>query len=176
MTFKSQNNIQQDEYRENLRNLGIVLLLIGAISLGGMLFNLLGLAEYYLLVLAAIFLGLGMINRSVAWVIPGSILAGIGSGILLITRLSNLAEATQAGVFLLAFTAGWLLLSALGSWLERELYWWPLIPAAFMLLIALALLGGGWALNTLNILGRIWPFVLVAAGFFLLLRFRQSTD
>lgn len=145
---------------------GWVLLVVGLYLL------LLQLFPHSSVILLSI-LGLGLllsavITHKMGWLIPGGILSGIALGIYLVdpTR-STVPEATQGGVFLMAFAAGWALITLLSPLVERWV-WWPLIPAAILGFI-------GWAvweqrLEWLERLNWVWPLALVGIGAWILLQ------
>ncbi len=123
--------------------------------------------------LAVIFLIWGLLTREIGLVIPGGILAGIALGIYLITGpYAGQIEQNQGGVFLLAFSAGWALITLLSPLTKQSFQWWPLIPGGIIGLVGLAVMRGGAALRLLEIIGYLWPLALVAVGAYLLLRKR----
>jgi hypothetical protein len=105
--------------------------------------------------------------------IPGGILAGVALGVyLMIGPYASQIGENQAGVFMLAFSAGWALISLLSPISKQGFQWWPLIPGGIIGLVGLAIMRGGAAMQLLEIIGYIWPLVLVAIGAYLLLRRR----
>jgi len=125
---------------------------------------------YFLPVLALIFLLAGFLERRPGLLIPGGILAGIGAGAILVqSPLFALSEPARGGLFLLAFAAGWALITA-ASFLVGKLMLWPLIPAAVMAFFGAALFAGSLGLQLMIAFGYIWPVILIAIGAYLILR------
>ncbi len=152
---------------------GIVLIAIGVLVLLNQLELVGNLGQLFLPALGILFLAWGLATRTFGLVIPGGVLGGIGLGIALIEGpLAGLGEPAQGGVFLLAFAAGWLLISLLSVFTASAFQWWPLIPAGVLALVGGLLLIGEAGLSALKVLGYAWPVVLIGAGIWLLLRKR----
>lgn len=156
-----------------------VILAVMLIAIGLMVFlvQIVKLPQLQLLILpglALIFLLWGLITREIGLLIPGGILAGIGLGVyLIIGPFAAQVEETQGGIFLLAFSAGWVLISLLSLFSKQGFQWWPLIPGAIIGLVGLAVMRGGAAIKALEFLGYAWPLALVAIGVYVLLRRRR---
>ena len=154
--------------------LAVMLIAIGLLVFISQIVDLPNIEWLILPGLALIFLLWGLITREVGLLIPGGILAGIGLGVYLMTGpYASQLEENQAGIFLLAFSAGWALISLLSIVSKQGFQWWPLIPGAIIGLVGLALMRGGAAMQLLEIIGYAWPLVLVAIGVYLLLRRRS---
>ncbi len=142
---------------------GIILIIIGVLIL---LDNLLDISfgNLFLMAIGGVFLLAALLSREGGLLIPGGILAGIGTGIFLLEGpLKGLEEPQDGGVFLLAFAAGWLVISLLSLAL-RPVQVWPLIPGGILGLIGAALFIGGPALDVLETAGRFWPVALILLG------------
>ncbi|MFZ2362677.1 MAG: hypothetical protein WA040_25270 [Anaerolineae bacterium] len=154
--------------------LGVMLIAIGLLVF---LSQIVDVPQVELLILpglALIFLLWGLLTREVGLMIPGGILAGIALGVYLIAGpYAGQIEENQGGIFLLAFSAGWALISLLSLISKQGFQWWPLIPGGIIGLVGLAVMRGGAAMQLLEILGYAWPLVLVAVGAYLLLRRRE---
>lgn len=139
---------------------GIILILIGAALLAVQLLHLGG--EVVLLALGAAFLCGYALSRSYGLLIPGSILLGLGIGLVLEssrTLVSGPVLGLAAGFFLIALV----------DWLVgRATRPWPLIPG-----LVLAIVGINdeprWSGFT-KTLGDFWPLLLIVAGIALLVR------
>lgn len=154
--------------------LGVMLIAIGLLVFLSQVIDLPQIELLILPGLALIFLLWGLLTREVGLMIPGGILAGIALGVYLMTGpYAGQIEDNQAGVFLLAFSAGWALISLLSLVSKQGFQWWPLIPGAIIGLVGLAVMRGGAAMQLLEIIGYAWPLVLVAVGAYLLLRRRE---
>jgi hypothetical protein len=96
----------------------------------------------------------------------GGIFTGLALGFYLIEPNSS-NESTEGGLFLMAFAAGWALIT-LFSPLVGQWMWWPLIPASLLGFI-------GWTvrenrLELLEGLNWVWPVGLMLLGIWMLLR------
>lgn len=154
--------------------LGVMLIAIGLLAFLSQVIDLPHIEWLILPGLALIFLLWGLISREIGLLIPGGILAGIALGIYLITGpYAGQIEENQGGVFLLAFSAGWALISLLSLLSKQGFQWWPLIPGGIIGLVGLAILRGGAAMRLLELMGYAWPLILVAVGVYLLLKRRS---
>lgn len=156
-----------------------VILAVMLIAIGLLVFlsQIIDLPQIQLLILpglALIFLLWGLLIREIGLLIPGGILAGIALGVYLITGpYAGQIEENQGGIFLLAFSAGWALISLLSLVSKQGFQWWPLIPGGIIGLVGLAVMRGGAAMQLLEILGYAWPLALVAVGVYILLKRRD---
>lgn len=143
---------------------GLVMIGIGIFLLVTQFIEINNLENFILPGLAAIFLVWGLAVRNPGLLVPGGILSGIALGTYLVSGpLNDAAEKTQGGYFLLAFAAGWALITLL-SLLIGHRQFWPLIPGGIMLVIGGALIAGGTTLDVFLSLLRLWPLALIAGG------------
>jgi hypothetical protein len=153
--------------------LGVMLIAIGLLVFLSQIVELPQIELLILPGLAVIFLLWGLITREIGLLIPGGILAGIAAGIYLMAGpYAGQIEDNQAGVFLLAFSAGWALISLLSPITKQGFQWWPLIPGGIIGLVGLAVMRGGAAMQLLEIIGYAWPLILVGVGVYILLKRR----
>ncbi|HSN75624.1 MAG TPA: hypothetical protein VL334_11155 [Anaerolineae bacterium] len=153
--------------------LGVMLIAIGLLVFLSQVIDLPQIELLILPGLALIFLIWGLLTREIGLMIPGGILAGVALGVYLMAGpYAGQIEEDQAGVFLLAFSTGWALISLLSLVSKQGFQWWPLIPGAIIGLVGLAIMRGGAAMQLLEIIGYAWPLALVAVGAYLLLRRR----
>lgn len=122
---------------------------------------------YFLPVLSLIFFAAGFASRNVGLLIPGGIVMGVGVGAYL-TELP-LSGAAEGGVFMLSLAGGFALITLAALFLRKVMVW-PLIPAAFIALFGVALLGGEVGLAALKLAQYIWPVALILVGGALILR------
>lgn len=155
---------------------GIILILSGLIAFGANFIKPDG--ALVIGALALIFLAAGMVRRSNGLLVPGGVLAGLAGGIYLTQNIfHNATDPFTGGMFLLAFAAGWVLITLFSTLLylfdsKRCVMLWPLIPASF-----LALTGGLLLTNNttaLDLLNKGWPLVLVIIGASIILRRGRS--
>lgn len=179
MTSKVPGNLEGKlpEPHKNRRQIihGIALMVIGVLILLMQLDVVGNINLFALLLLPAlglIFLLWGILVRSRGLLIPGGILFGLGSGVTLTESVLRLeSENQQAGVILILFAAGWLLITLLSGFFTDKTIWWPLIPGAI-----LGGIGGVLLADVLGdfsrLVGQFWPVLLIAAGLFLIIRRR----
>ncbi len=167
------------EKRENLIG-GLILVGIGVLALLPQFVDFSGfenLAIYIVAALGAFFLLLGIFSREAGWIIPGGILSGIGTGIVLIAGPNSpISGDAEGGVFMLAFAAGWALITILTAIFTEETHWWALIPGGIMALIGMAVLWGSPFMNILEIAGKAWPLILIIAGIYILLKANHKKE
>ena len=135
---------------------GIVLVVIGVALLIVQLAP--DLSRYVVTVIGVGLLALFAITRSYGALIGGSIVTGVGLGIVLAATYTG----NQAAAGFLLSLAGGFFFIWLASYLFRltERHPWPLIPAAILGSIGAVLAIGGNAANLLT----YWPVILIALG------------
>ncbi|RME84745.1 MAG: hypothetical protein D6775_04635 [Caldilineae bacterium] len=154
----------------------MALILIGLLLLVGRLSHSLTVGMMVLPTLAIIFLAWGLLTRTFGLVIPGGILMGVGLGTILVeSPPSFLARVDEGALFLLAFSAGWALITLLSPLADGRLHWWPLIPGGVMAAIGGLILLGELGAMVLEWSGFLWPLVLVLLGLYILFR-RSEPD
>jgi hypothetical protein len=154
---------------------GIALIAIGIVVLIAQLMNRPELSWIIVPMLGLIFLIWGVAARTIGLIIPGGILSGIGLGLyFMFERTIDTSDEQTAGVLLVCFAGGWVVISLLSLLTREGFQWWPLIPGGIIAVIGLALLGGGVAMQLVKIAGYAWPLILVGVGIYLLLRRRQG--
>ena len=113
--------------------IGAALIAMGIILLLDQYFKTGWLALLILPVSGFIFIAWGMATRKFGLVIPGSLLAGLGTGsFLALTHFVTLSNLQRAGWLLVLFASGWILISFLSVRLTDRLAWWPLIPGSIL--------------------------------------------
>lgn len=95
--------------------------------------------------------------------IPAGILGGIGAGVVAMNTFAVRGDA-EGGVFLLSFALGWFSITALSALLTKEPQWWAAIPGTILAVIGAAVLMGGVALQTLEVVSDWWPLALIVGG------------
>ncbi len=156
---------------------GIILIGVGILALAGQFININwdNLGIFFLPALGGGFLLWGILSHQAGLIIPGGIISGIGWGSVLITGpLANLAGDYEGGVFMLTFALGWGLITVLTAVFTDETHWWPLIPGGIMALIGGGILFGGIFLQSLTLLGKIWPAFLILIGIYVIFQGTRS--
>jgi hypothetical protein len=139
---------------------GLVIAGIGLFFLAGQLEPDIG--RFVTMFIGLALLSVFVVTREYGFLVPGSILTGIGIGIVLDSAASGEAE---SGVMMLALAGGFLGIWVIGSiYRLSENHWWPLIPGGILTLIGLV------QLTRTDVAGalRLWPVVLIVLGAFLL--------
>lgn len=126
-------------------------------DVGGWIVTIIGLA----------FLGAFAYTRQYGYLIPGSIMTGLGLGIV-VSQTMNLASGEgQGGAVVLGLGLGFIGIWAIGTLVRIEQHhWWPLIPGGILAAVGTALLIGGGAIEALD----YWGIILVAIGLFVIAR------
>jgi len=177
MTTSTENSVSQAAVSGSRQRViaGAVLIGIGLLGLATQVVQSDVLGLLFLPGLGLIFLIWGIATRNAGLLIPGGILSGIGLGALLVARVVPDSSApASGGVFLLAFAAGWGLITLLSALFTSQTQWWALIPGGILALIGGALLMGGVGLDLLKLAGQAWPLILIAIGLFVLLRRKSA--
>ena len=144
-------------------------LVAGLVIAGVGLFFLAGQLEPDIGRFVTLFIGLALlavfvVTREYGFLIPGSLLTGVGIGIAIDAAASGAAE---SGVMMLAIAGGFLGIWVLGSLYRLpQNHWWPLIPGGILTLIGLVQLGRTEVDAALS----LWPILLIIAGAFVLAR------
>jgi hypothetical protein len=138
-------------------------LVAGLVIAGLGLFFLAGQLEPDIGRFVTLFIGLALlavfvVRREYGFLVPGSILTGVGIGIAL---QPNTTADTEGGVTLLALAGGFLGIWVLGSLYRLpQNHWWPLIPGGILTLIGLVQLSRADVGGAI----RLWPIVLIVLG------------
>ena len=135
--------------------IGVFLLLAQVVS---------NIGEWIPLLVGLIFLAAFVSRREYGFLIPGSIIAGVGAGVILQDTVP--AEVSGA-VMVLCIAAGFLAIWVVGALLRLpENHWWPFIPGGILALV------GAAQLSEANVGGpaRWWPLIIVALGLLILAR------
>ena len=145
------------------RIVGLLLITLGAALLVAMATGIGG--EIVVLMLGGAFLVAYVATRSYGLLIPGAILTGLGTGIV-VTSQGGPDEAVVLGL-----AAGFLAIAVVDVVLDgqRGGWWWPLIPGGVLATVGAATLVGA------QHIGRyVVPTVLIVIGVALLLRGRPN--
>lgn len=135
---------------------GLVLITIGAALLVAQANP--DLARFVVLVIGIGLLAIFAVTRTHGALVAGSIVTGVGTGIV----LSASSSGNEAGgLFLLSLGSGFVAIWAI-SYLFRlkERHFWPLIPGLILISIGSALTIGGAAMNVIP----LWPLVFIVLG------------
>ena len=105
-----------------------------------------------------------VLRRDYGFLVPGSILTGIGIGLALEPAL---VVGMQGSLMILSLAGGFLGIWVLGSiYRLPQNHWWPLIPGGILTLVGLVQLSRSDAGSAV----RLWPVILVILGALVLAR------
>jgi hypothetical protein len=147
---------------------GVILIVIGTALFAVQLLHL--DADVIVLIIGLVFATAFVGTRLYGLLIPAAVLVGLGTGILL-EDLGYTREPVLLGLGL-----GFLAIYGVDvatSGAHQPGRWWPLIPGAILLVIAVV--SGAFGPEGERAIQQGWPIVLIAAGAWLLLRGRVST-
>ncbi len=139
---------------------GLVIAGIGLFFLAGQLEPNIG--RFVTMFIGLALLAVFVVTREYGFLVPGSILTGVGIGIVLDSAATGEAE---SGVMMLAIAGGFLGIWVLGSLYRLpQNHWWPLIPGGILTLIGLV------QMTRTDVAGalRLWPVILIVIGAFVL--------
>ncbi len=131
---------------------GTILLVLGLVLLVSELTGGLGGAMVLLLIGSAFIVGY-LHRRSYGLLIPGSILLGLGSGLVGQRWLSGIGDLDTIGL-----GAGFVAIYVIDTLYRGRSHWWPLIPGAILIVAGVA----SGSLEHLISVG--WPLVLIVIG------------
>jgi hypothetical protein len=146
------------------------LLLVG-IGLFVLLLNLTRSELFGVLVLPAlgvIFLAWAFYTRRFGVAVPGCNLLGLGIPIVLTQNHSTLKDENSGGLFVLGLAVGFVAITFIAPLFGEKRAWWALVPGGILGLVGVLLIIGGDALRWLEVLGYLWPLILVAIGVYIL--------
>lgn len=135
---------------------GLVIAALGLFFLAGQLEPDIG--RFVVLFIGLALLAVFVVRREYGFLVPGSILTGIGIGIAVEPAVSG---QTEGGVMMLALAGGFLGIWVLGSiYRLPQNHWWPLIPGGILTLVGVVQLARADVEGAI----RLWPIVLVVGG------------
>jgi hypothetical protein len=152
---------------------GLILILIGVGNLLSHWF-VLDVSIYLPLLLGLGMLAWGAFSHSQGWIIPGGILTGIGTGMLVFSGPWQIASAYQPGVFLLCFALGWFIIPLFTRLFTSSMHWWPFIPGGIMAIIGSVLLLVHGSLQDI-LVTVLQAALLILAGLYLILRQKRAS-
>jgi len=126
-------------------------------DVGGWIVLLLGLA----------LVGGFLYSRQYGYLIPGGILTGLGSGIIVSQTFRFATDEAAGGPVVLGLGLGFLSIWVIGAAMQlARHHWWPLIPGGILTVVGGALIIGGTAVDLLD----YWGVAVIAIGLLILWR------
>jgi hypothetical protein len=147
---------------------GIVLIGIGVLVLIVNLLKSETLAMLVLPLLGIAFLAWAFFSRRFPLVIPGSILLGLGVGVLISVQMTTTTAEPKGGVVVLGLAVGFAAIALLAPLFEKVRAWWALVPAFILALVGIPLMMGDQGIQFLQVVGQWWPLILVVIGLYVL--------
>jgi hypothetical protein len=135
---------------------GLVIAGMGLFFLAGELEPDIG--RFVTLIIGLSLMAVFVLRREYGFLVPGSILTGVGIGIAL--EPAAVGD-DDSGVMMLALAGGFLGIWVLGSLYRlRQNHWWPLIPGGILTLIGMVQVSRTDVNGALD----LWPILLIVAG------------
>ena len=112
-------------------------------------------------------------RRGIGWIVAGSLVTGLGVGLLLVAApFIPAEESAVTGALLCGFAFGWALLAVLSMRFSDQPQRWAVAPAIFMGLGGLFLLAFGSSVQ--SVLRWVWPPALLVLVVWMIVRSRQQ--
>jgi hypothetical protein len=151
---------------------GTMLVVAGLFILGNRLFP--DVLPVMPLIIGLLFLGLFFLTRSAWSAVAGSVLVGVGIGVLVVKGSDS---DVGTGGFLISLAGGFFLAWILGLLFSiRSLRWWPIVPGLVLLVTGAVVTSGHMGRDVINAAADWWPLLLVLMGVFLLYRARSHAQ
>ena len=116
------------------------------------------------------FLAWGFFERLLGLLIPGSLLAGLGTGFYLgfVLNASN-NELVKIGFMITCFGLGWVMITFSHRMINPLFLWWPLIPGGILTMVGWGLTIGGNQRIAMSLIGNTGSISLIIFGLYLIL-------
>jgi hypothetical protein len=151
---------------------GTLLIVAGLLLIGQ--HNFPDLVPFIPLVAGLVILAFFLLTRSVGALIAGSLIVGIGIGVLVV-RGSD-ANAGAAG-FLASLAGGFFLAWILGLLFNiHDVRWWPLLVGFVLLVVSGLVYSAGLGADVTTIAADWWPALLLAMGAYLLFHAHRRNE
>ena len=156
--------------------LAVMLASWGALMLVDRVWEHVGISEVTLLALGVLAFVWGCVARWLTPLAVGSVMTGLGTGVVLAANAPDSRGAmVQGGLFLLSFASGWAVLALTSTLIAVPTQRWAWIPAATLATLGTALLLGSGGQVLLDVLAWAMPIVLVVGALsYLLVRGRAD--
>ena len=148
---------------------GIALIVIGVAMLVATIMQAPVVDHLFLIAVGLVFIAWGIAVRSAGLFVPGGIVLGLGVGTLLIGDVfTHLSGGAAGGILMVSLGVGFMIITPLAMIFTSNTCTWALIPGGILALIGILLLFNAVSLDTLDVLSRGWPVILIAIGFYLI--------
>jgi hypothetical protein len=136
----------------------------GALMLVDRVWKHVGINEGALLALGDLAFVWGFVARWLTPLAVGSVMTGLGTGVLAANAPDSRGAMVQGGLFLLSFASGWALLALTSTLIAVPIQRWAWIPAAALATLGTALLLGSGGQVLLDVVAWAMPIVLVVGA------------
>jgi len=146
----------------------VILIVVG---IGGLLTQMLeptpDVGGWIVMLIGVGLMGAFAYTHQYGYLIPGSIMTGLGAGIVISETVTLSNDEATGGVIVLGLGIGFLAIWAIGGIVHvAQHHWWPLIPGGILAVVGVALLIGNQAIQLLD----YWGVAVIAVGLFVLWR------
>ena len=153
-----------NDQRAGPRDRIVLAIILIAVGIGSLVLQNVGttpnIGGWIVLAIGLGFLAAFAFSRQYGFLIPGAVMAGLGSGILVADALPLTDDAT-AGAIVVGLGSGFLAIWIVGAIVRvAGHHFWPLIPGGILVAVGAALLIGGQAVDLFD----YWPILVIAAG------------
>ncbi len=116
------------------------------------------------------FLAWGFFERLLGFLIPGSLLSGLGPGFYLgFISNADSNELVQIGFLITCLGLGWILITLTSRMINPVFLWWPLIPGGILTMVGWGLTIGGNRSSAVTLIGNTGSISLIIFGLYLIL-------
>lgn len=170
--MSEQMNVDERKERRDRRFLAVILIVVGLLALVP---NIVTVPEdigpYVLPVIGVVVFAYGLFAWRYGATVAGSIMTGLGVGVLFSQTRNDLSGNVEGGIIVLGLAAGFIGVALMNVLFERKAFWWPLIPGGILGVVgALLFIDSRDSINLLEQIGRYWPILLLLLGVWMLLR------
>jgi uncharacterized membrane protein len=164
-------NVDEGKERRDRRFLALILIVVGLLALVPNIVTVPDIGPYVLPVIGVVVLAYGLFAWRYGATVAGSIMTGLGVGVLFTQTRNDLTGNVEGGIIVLCLAAGFIGVALMNVLFERKAFWWPLIPGVILGVVgALLTIDSRDSINLLEQIGRYWPILLMLLGVWMLLR------
>jgi len=161
----------QRPQQKRSRIVGTLLIAIGCFLLAAQFLDTRLVSLLVLPLLGFIFLAWGTVGANKAMAIPGGILLGIGTGVIMSEEVFwYLGQPASTGVFLVCFALGWLVAYIVSYKTGGRKTSWLLVLGVVLAAVGIPLILAQTAPEIVEWIATYWPALLIAAGIMLIVR------
>lgn len=130
-THQMNDSTEKNTRTPLISRIGIIFIAFGALYLLDQYLHMGWLKLLILPALGLVFFISGMVTRRLLYLIPGSLLIGLGIGLIFgIENNLALPDVGRAGIIVIGFGLGWVLIAATYALSHNRIAWWAVLTAA----------------------------------------------